>query len=62
MRHEFPEPKGLIEHLLVPAHQAYWVDGAGDRHAISMATGVHQGCPFSMAIFSVIIGKLVVDV
>eukprot|EP00975_Prorocentrum_lima_P008569 1831259-Prorocentrum_lima.AAC.1 len=23
-----------------------------------MATGVHQGCPFSMGIFSVIIGKL----
>eukprot|EP00975_Prorocentrum_lima_P027138 5704780-Prorocentrum_lima.AAC.1 len=24
-----------------------------------MATGVHQGCPFSMGIFSVIVGQLV---
>eukprot|EP00975_Prorocentrum_lima_P036310 7638707-Prorocentrum_lima.AAC.1 len=24
-----------------------------------MATGVHQGCPFSMGIFSVIIGQIV---
>eukprot|EP00975_Prorocentrum_lima_P011522 2449905-Prorocentrum_lima.AAC.1 len=23
-----------------------------------MATGVHQGCPFSMGIFSVIVGKV----
>eukprot|EP00975_Prorocentrum_lima_P030438 6381664-Prorocentrum_lima.AAC.1 len=27
-----------------------------------MATGVHQGCPFSMGIFSIIVGKLVDDV
>eukprot|EP00975_Prorocentrum_lima_P061356 12861207-Prorocentrum_lima.AAC.1 len=55
----FPELQGLIPHLLVPAHQAYWMDGNGQRHGIRMATGVHQGCPFSMFLFSVIVGKIV---
>eukprot|EP00975_Prorocentrum_lima_P008870 1890797-Prorocentrum_lima.AAC.1 len=61
VRQEFPELNGLIPHLLVPAHQAYWMDGNGQRHKLSMATGVLQGCPFSMGIFSVIIGQLVED-
>eukprot|EP00975_Prorocentrum_lima_P023334 4906391-Prorocentrum_lima.AAC.1 len=44
---EFPELGGLISHLLVPIHKAYW-----QRRPLSMAIGVHQGCPFSMGIFS----------
>eukprot|EP00975_Prorocentrum_lima_P029779 6250210-Prorocentrum_lima.AAC.1 len=34
------------------------MDGNGQRHPLRMATGVHQGCPFSMGLFSVIIGTL----
>eukprot|EP00975_Prorocentrum_lima_P013029 2766657-Prorocentrum_lima.AAC.1 len=34
------------------------MDGNGHKHSLSMATGVHQGCPFSMGLFSVIIGQL----
>eukprot|EP00975_Prorocentrum_lima_P004253 922714-Prorocentrum_lima.AAC.1 len=34
------------------------MDGNGQRHTLRMATGVHQGCPFSMGIFSIVIGHL----
>eukprot|EP00975_Prorocentrum_lima_P010055 2143625-Prorocentrum_lima.AAC.1 len=56
IQQEFPELQGLIRHLLVPARQAYWMDGNGQLHSLQMSTGVHQGCPFSMGLFSVIIG------
>eukprot|EP00975_Prorocentrum_lima_P033316 6990708-Prorocentrum_lima.AAC.1 len=59
IRHDFPEPQGLIPHLLVPAHQEYWMDGNGQRHSLTMATGVHPGCPFSIGICSIIGGRLV---
>eukprot|EP00975_Prorocentrum_lima_P020119 4236185-Prorocentrum_lima.AAC.1 len=54
----FPELKGLIGPLLARTHQAYWLDGSGQKHSLSMATGVHQGCPFSMGLFSIITGEL----
>eukprot|EP00975_Prorocentrum_lima_P058593 12289976-Prorocentrum_lima.AAC.1 len=34
------------------------MDGNGQRHTLRMATGVHQGCPFSMGVFSIILGHL----
>eukprot|EP00975_Prorocentrum_lima_P027574 5795484-Prorocentrum_lima.AAC.1 len=34
------------------------MDGDGQRHTLRMASGVHQGCPFSMGLFSIIIGTL----
>eukprot|EP00975_Prorocentrum_lima_P069833 12928560-Prorocentrum_lima.AAC.1 len=40
---EFPELRGLVPNLLGSTHKAYWMDGAGQRRPISMATGVHQG-------------------
>eukprot|EP00975_Prorocentrum_lima_P020106 4232695-Prorocentrum_lima.AAC.1 len=53
-----PELGHLVPYLLVRVHRAYWMDGNGQRHPLQMATGVHQGCPFSMGLFSVIIGTL----
>eukprot|EP00975_Prorocentrum_lima_P009418 2003197-Prorocentrum_lima.AAC.1 len=40
----FPELSNLVPFLLEPVHKAYWMDGNGQRHALRMATGVHQGC------------------
>eukprot|EP00975_Prorocentrum_lima_P035004 7356522-Prorocentrum_lima.AAC.1 len=54
----FPELGHPVPYLLEPVHSAYWMDGNGQRHSLRMATGVPQGCPFSMGIFSVIIGTL----
>eukprot|EP00975_Prorocentrum_lima_P000782 160023-Prorocentrum_lima.AAC.1 len=48
----YPELTGLIPHLVVPAHTAYWMGKTGHKHPLTIAIGVHQGCPFSMGMFS----------
>eukprot|EP00975_Prorocentrum_lima_P058808 12333201-Prorocentrum_lima.AAC.1 len=42
VRTTFPELRGLIPHLLVPEHKAYWMDKTGHRHPLTLAIGVHQ--------------------